>query len=480
MRRILKKLMPLALAILLPVLLPGCSEEQKLYGEAKEMAALSGKAHDPDKFPTAAAKLTEQERIRVSVYCTYPEWAGDIFTSLGEYKDSREQAQKAYYFAAAYNYEIYKDYPQKKQANPRSTYLDRAYDLFAKAGDYEDAPALAAGCTFIKIKEALALPRPAYRYAAVAKIFQSLDESANGKSARKKVAELLYGEVAPNLAADGWGLDGELFRLSGDSAAQRQSYINDVALLEIIKNDYPAPDDMREKMYRAAVQRADIPSFWEQMVTNHHRVNANAGSKASMLLQEEVFNYLGEYKDSATWARRIGEFSNTPVTSAPALDGESVKTGSAPQPRTVMVTYSTDGKVKDDFVEQQIVLDIKKKLCEKLKLATKGNIFFTKDATQASAFIHYDIAHEHFGTFNYSGGGVADYYHTKAVSEVRSADGKLLLRTGETIRVKKPHNSIGGDFKHINITMSVPVYDPLQTLQVLEEQFAALPAQEDK
>jgi hypothetical protein len=457
MNGIFKKTALLVLMVFFPVLLCGCSEEAKLYNEAKKMMLLSGRAVEMEKFPTAASKVTEDERQRHEderqryyIYkYTYQEWAGDIFTGLGEFKDSKELAKEAYYLAAAYNYEIYR-------LERRYLFLDWAHTLFAKAGDYKDSSELVVECSITKVKTALTYTSWKHD---VAELFQSFDDKS-----KEKVAELLYQQAASSLAADDWGMSKE--------TEKRQAYFKDLFLLGIIKKTLPA--DIREKMYRAAVDEyhAGIREIMDRAAA--YGYYDGYGSRSNISLPEAIFDYLGDYRDSPLWLRWVRELTKTPIINGSALAEQAGGAGGTPQARTVAVIFSTDGKVNDAFVERRIESNIKEGLCMKLKVETKGNIFFTQDPAQASAIIHYAISHELFGSFNYSGGGVASYYHTKAITEIRSADGTVLLRKSRVVRFDKPQDSIGGDFRHMNITMGVPIYDAAETLKILEKQFTAM------
>ncbi len=461
MDKVLQKAIQCLCIVFFPLLLCACSEENALYKEATNMMQRPGMVTEPENFPKAKSKLTPDDQYRI--YQTlYTEWAGHVFTSLGEYKDAKQLAKEAYYQSGIVMYDNYTGYAQKQLNNPRLFYLEKAYTLFVLAQEYKNAPQLAKECAAIKIEKTLEDATIQGNWENITALFQSFDNTQ-----KEEMATLIYQNMRQTFAANDWGLDEEHTDFTSQTP-KKQQYLHDIFLLGIIKNYAPVPPDIQEKMYSAALQRASKPSFWQKDVENHHRINSNAGRKVSTLLQEEIFHYLGDYKDAKLWLKRFTEYTHIPIIH----NGDMPKKKhafAAPEPRTIAIVYTTDGQITDAFLHPTLQANLAKSVGQALKEKTMGNIFFTQDISQASAILYYAISYEHFGTFAYSGGGTADYYHTRAITEIRLPDGTVKLHKSMLNRVTKPQESIGGDFKHVTITMPVPVYDIADTLTILEQ-----------
>lgn len=430
-------------------LLCGCGEQYKAYNEAKELMS-----HGTEEVDHYTLKGHDSVEFQMDYSCY--EWAADRFDGLGDYKDSKELARECRYLAAIYFNELYiKKFPPHSKPYFDKTYLGRAYRLFVKAGEYKDAPAKAMECSAEMLKKGLdfnANRRSNESPVNIAELFQSFDENS-----KEQNAILLYQHVAPSLAAPNWGILIPFRSMPGlgdmdrrrDEDKKRNSFLGDIYYLKLIRQYYPVPDEIREKMYRAALSAAEHEHFW-QMSGNRQ-------------LQTKIFEYLGDYKDSAEWYRRCNEFRNIPYIRDNGYRWQANR-GGAPQARTIAIVLSDDGK-NSTFLNAEIVM-----FGERLKNETNGNIYFTSDASEASVVIHFTVSYTFSRTFHYQRGSPVDYYNSKATIEIRSADGVLLL--SETMRnnVTEPMSQIG--FGVTKSYQPAPLYHP-DILQILKNHFRA-------
>jgi hypothetical protein len=422
-------------------LLCGCGEQYKAYNEAKE---LMSRGTEVVSYPIKVSNTG------FPIAYTCYEWAADRFDDLGDYKDSDKLARECRYLAAIYWYERY----IKNDSHTLLT-LSQAYHLFVKAGGYKDALDKAVECSAEMLKYGLNFNANPKHYSQsninITKLFQSFDENS-----KKQNAILLYQLVAPSLAAPNWGIlipfrprpGLEDVDRSLDEDKKRSSFLRDLRYLELIRQYYPVPDEIREKMYRAALSAAEHEHFWQ-------------GNKQ---LQTEIFKYLGDYNDSAEWYRRCNEFENIPYIRDNSYRWQTNRTGGAPQARTIAIVLSDDGK-NSTFLNAEIVV-----FGRWLKNETNGNIYFTSDASEASAVIHFTVSYTFYRTFHYQRGSPVDYYNSKAMIEIRSADGVLLLSETWRNNVTEPMSQIG-----FGVTKSYEsaIHHHPEILQTLENHFRA-------
>ncbi|MDR1055356.1 MAG: hypothetical protein LBL90_05930 [Prevotellaceae bacterium] len=462
----------LVVSIAFFVVFCGCSENYKRYKEVKEkMSYGTDDARNemdiyykdiPGKLRELRSKIDSmtmlpsipQSSDYYFVGYTYYEWAADLFDEFGDYKNSKKLAKKARYLAAVYFYE--KNGAVKKDVIKRGSmdaYLNRAYRLMLKAGEYKDAPDKAIAYSAIMLKNTLDLVVKNGYYGRISVLFRSLDEKS-----KEINAHLIYQLVEPNFAAESWSY---------------KSRVRDFSYLQMIKEYLPVSDTIREKMYRAAMDILNSDGFWKEKT--YFELQANIFDyfgdykDSRQWLTANIFDYLGDYKDSKQWPTRIKEANNFPILSEEKYAAKAGQTGREKQARTIVIVLSHDG-IED---ESSIKSNIEMSLGKRLKEETKGNIFFTYEPAKACVVIHYERTHTFYRTFQYTGGVTADYYHTKTTMEIKAANGNVLWSKTMNNNIRTPFSTIGGGAKYRNICAPAPVYHT-EVLEILQKYFAEI------
>ncbi|GEM_PF-6847033 len=441
------------------ILLWGCDfEKDKNYRKAKEIMELG----------TMDARMETHALMRDSTIniidnrrpadYTCLELAAELFDTFGDYKKSKKLAGKARYEAATYFYEKY-------EREQNRLYWERAYRLFSKAGEYADAidktlnysaSVLKKDLDFNETKKHDEFPKD------IAKLFDVFDEKS-----KETHAHIIFEYAATHLGSPDWGKDDvSTFKNTLVRKEKRESFLYDLYLLNIIKEYKYATEDLCEKMYRVGVDRVDNDKFWKEEA---RRINSYE-LKNRKHLQAEIFDYLDNYKNSRNWLKRIKEFDFCDAFITQTAYSEMAdQTGSDPHPRTILILISSEQMDLDNsfYIKSDV-----HNLAKWLKSEIRGNVFFTRNPSEACIVIEKKISHTFYKSFRYTGKiNIVKYYHTNVVMKIQTADGRQLWEKNMKSTNMKPYSEVGTNVK--KVFFEAPYAHP-DMLEILNSYFNTL------
>jgi hypothetical protein len=199
-------------------------------------------------------------------------------------------------------------------------------------------------------------------------------------------------------------------------------------------------DDEGVKMFQSFLIHFNTPvpktfrEFYFSLCDTSGTKSFGLGWQGSYKQVSALLGLMGDHKEVKGWSHRLKELSVIPVLNEKSFIKQVKTAGNAPQPRTIVVIGSEDRSEDDNWKARSSKNNpfyanmYCAVFCEDMKCDTRGNLFFTMDATQACAIIRHKLAYRFLQSASYDNGSSIDYYTSTITVELCATDGKVLCR----------------------------------------------------